>query len=221
MPPSRRSAQRLFGRGLAQFHRARAVLLDVAVAEEQHAALAVADLLQHLAVDLDRAQAIRIAPVLGRGRRLVEVRVAVASDVVARGGQQAEHDETHHCGDEARGHRGVLGLARVAFDETVGQPREHEGGDQHQRPDTVGGQLAFQDARVRQQRPVPQVQRIADEPDPHHRPGREHVAVQHAGRPGGDAEEGAQRRQDRPETREGLAAADRAQAQNDQRQPGD
>ncbi|MNS95452.1 hypothetical protein D3C72_1297140 [compost metagenome] len=68
---------------------------------------------------------------------------------------------------------------------------------------------------------MPEVERVTDQADPHHRLGREHIAVEHAARSGGDAEEGAHRRQDGPEPREGLAAADVAQAQHDQHEAGD
>jgi hypothetical protein len=66
---------------------------------------------------------------------------------------------------------------------------------------------------------MPQVQRIADQPDAHHQRIRQQVPIEHPLWPRRDAARRAQHRQQRPPARKRLVRADRRQRQHDQPHP--
>ena len=191
----------------------------MAVTEEQHPVRARAQAVHQLARHLDRRHAVGVAPVARGGRDLVEIGVVVPHVQPAGRGRQPDEGDHDHRAAEDPDRPAASALTRRPLVEAVGQPGQQRRQQQHAGAQFGRRAAPFEDAREHQQGPVPQVQRVADEPDPHHRPRSQQRAVQHRVRAGGDAEEGTQRRRQRPPAREGHVAAHDAQAEDDQPQP--
>ena len=190
----------------------------MAVAQQQHAVAAVSDLVDLFTTALDQLHGVGIAPIgAGRGDGL-QRRIAVpGGDEPRKNG--CPDDRQHDHADQQPANDGrAIALAQRPLQKAIGQPCQHDRSHHGAAANRCGRHAVFNDARVCQQRPVPQIQRVADQPKPNENARAEHIPTEPGKRPGRNAETRSQHRQDGPPTRKSLFFLNEIQTQTDEHQ---
>ena len=204
-------------------------VIGVAVADQEHGR--VADRLVEQAVFIQRVETVallaggRVGLVLddhqvfllqGVDGHAGALRPALARDDAGSHRHQRQHGPRQHHYLDAP----AAGAAQGPLDQAVRQP-----GQQHRRQHGAHAHPGRRQARLdnagkRQQRPVPQVQRVADQPEPHGHAVRQQQAIAQRLRPRRDQQGGAQHRQQRPAAGKVAVGAQQGQRRHQQQHPG-